>query len=480
MSPSHRQRLLALLPLLLTALLLDGCGERPDTLQQVLESGELVVVTRPGPTTYFTSPDGPAGVEYELVSRFAEELGVELKLIEVERPMAVLTLLKRHAVHLAAAGMSLGEGERQKLRTGPAYQEITQQLVYHRGRRPPRSLEALSGKQVEVIEDCPQGDLLHEHQARHKEIRWSEVADADSAELMRRVAAREIDYTILQSNFVALHRLYYPELGVAPLELAPPQRLAWAFPDDEDDSLREAARRFFIELRESGTLERILERYYGRATHFDYAHGLHFRRHVEQRLPALEHHFRHAAAEHGLDWLLLAAVGYQESLWNPDAVSPTGVRGVMMLTRATAKQLGVKNRVDPEESIFGGARYLASMKRRIPARIGEPDRTWMALAAYNVGMGHLEDARVLTQRLGGDPDAWVDVKKRLPLLSKKKWYKTVKHGYARGGEPVYYVKNIRAYYQMLQWQEEREREEQEEEEAETPTEAKREGTSEES
>ncbi|GAB6044086.1 membrane-bound lytic murein transglycosylase MltF [Endothiovibrio diazotrophicus] len=460
-------------PLLLAAtlLLIHGCGDRRTALQQVRDAGELVVATRPGPTTYFQTPDGPAGVSYELVNRFAERLGVKLRLITVDQPSRILSLVKRRVVHLAAAGMSLSEEERQKLRAGPPYQEITQQLLYHRDTSPPDSLEALQGKEVEVVEECPQGALLDHYRTDYPGIQWDEVNDADSRELMRRVASREIDYTILQSNFVALHRLYYPEVAIAPLALAPPSQLAWAFPRSGDGSLLQEARRFFAELQESGELARILERYYGRATHFDYVHTRHFLRHIEQRLPAIEHHFRHAAAEYGFDWRLLAAMGYQESLWDPDAISPTGVRGVMMLTRATASQLGVKNRLDPEQSIFGGARYLASLKRRLPKRIQEPDRTWMALAAYNIGMGHLEDTRILTQRLGGSPDSWADVKKQLRKLGKRKWYKTLPHGYARGGEALYYVKNIRAYYQMLKWQERKEREEEQRRGA-TLTEAK--------
>jgi len=122
-----------------------------------------------------------------------------------------------------------------------------------------------------------------------------------------------------------------------------------------------------------------------------------------------------------------------------------------MLTNATANELGVKDRTNPFESTNGGANYLSRMKKRIPARITEPDRTWMALAAYNVGLGHLEDARVLTQREGGNPDKWVDVRKSLPLLTQKKWYKQTKYGYARGHEPVLYVKNIRNYYDLLIW-----------------------------
>lgn len=120
-----------------------------------------------------------------------------------------------------------------------------------------------------------------------------------------------------------------------------------------------------------------------------------------------------------------------------------------MLTKSTAEQLGLSDRLDPVESIFGGARYLRIVEAKIPARIPMPDRLWLALAGYNVGFGHLEDARILTQRRGGDPDSWMDVKESLPLLSKKKYYKTLKRGFARGIQAVSFVKNIRSYYDML-------------------------------
>ena len=152
-----------------------------------------------------------------------------------------------------------------------------------------------------------------------------------------------------------------------------------------------------------------------------------------------------------MDWRLLAAIGYQESHWDRDAVSPTGVRGIMMLTRAAAKDMDIADRKDPEQSIRGGARYLARMLQRIPERVPEPDRTWLALAAYNVGYGHLEDARILTQKNKGNFDRWVDVKESLPLLSQKKWFKQTRYGYARGREPVRYVDNIRTYYDILVW-----------------------------
>jgi len=170
---------------------------------------------------------------------------------------------------------------------------------------------------------------------------------------------------------------------------------------------------------------------------------------LNSRLPRFETLFKTVASEFDLDWPLLAAIAYQESHWNPKAVSPTGVRGLMMLTQDTAKEMGVSNRIDPEQSLRGGTRYFLKTRDRIPQDITDPDRTWMALAAYNVGLGHLEDARVLTDRAGKDPDLWEDVREFLPLLQRKKYYSTVRHGYARGGEPVQYVANVRKYTAII-------------------------------
>jgi membrane-bound lytic murein transglycosylase F len=153
----------------------------------------------------------------------------------------------------------------------------------------------------------------------------------------------------------------------------------------------------------------------------------------------------------GIDWRLLSAIGYQESQWNALATSPTGVRGLMMLTEDTARALGIGDRLNPQASIMGGAKYFVMMRNQVPSRIREPDRTWFALAAYNVGFGHLEDARILTQMHGKNADRWDDVRNYLPLLTQEKWYTRVKHGYARGWEPTRFVENIRSYYDMLQW-----------------------------
>ncbi|HQU28002.1 MAG: transglycosylase SLT domain-containing protein [Nitrospira sp.] len=175
-----------------------------------------------------------------------------------------------------------------------------------------------------------------------------------------------------------------------------------------------------------------------------------FLRHIETRLPYYREEFEQAEKSTGVPWTLLASVAYQESKWNRHAVSPTGVRGLMMLTRSTASDLGIQNRLDPAKSISGGARYLSYLHKRVPSEIRMPDRMFVALAAYNVGFGHMKDARLLAEQLGKDSSKWEDLKEVLPLLSKKEYYQTLPHRYARGWEPVQYVKRIRAYRKILQ------------------------------
>lgn len=176
-----------------------------------------------------------------------------------------------------------------------------------------------------------------------------------------------------------------------------------------------------------------------------------FTRRIATRLPKYKGLIHGAASVHKLDWHLLAAMSYQESFWNPDATSPTGVRGFMMLTRLTASELAIRNRLDPKQSIYGGAKYFARLRDRLPERIQEPDRTYMALAAYNMGMNHLQDARILTEHYGRNPDNWDDVEEFIPLLQRKEYYGVLPAGFARGEEAVNYVQRIREYHTVLTW-----------------------------
>jgi membrane-bound lytic murein transglycosylase F len=433
------------------AMLVGTCSERLTLLEEVRATGTLRVVTRNSPTAFYIGPESPLGPEYELASRFAEHLGVELDMYAAGSLVDILPEVMSGRAHLAAAGLTVTEPRRKLVDFGPPYQEISQHLVYRLGAGRPRRIEQLIGSHIEVLASSSHAETLEAMRPSYPNLAWVENPAAESEELLFRVAEQEIDYTVADSTEFSISRNFHPEIRVA-FDLKNGDFIAWAFRKGEhDDSLRLVAHRFFAELQMSGGLGRIMERYYGHRDEFDYVGTRAFLRHVETRLPEYRHLFEQAAAATGLDWRLLAAIGYQESHWNPHAVSPTGVRGIMMLTLATAQQVGIEDRIDPAASIAGGARYFAAMKKRLPEHIVEPQRTWLALAAYNVGYLHLQDARRLAEMRGDDPDAWPDIKETLPLLIQKKWYSQVKYGYARGWEPVRYVDNVRSYYDILLW-----------------------------
>jgi len=436
---------------------LAACSGSKDPLSEIKERGELRVLTRNAATTYYEGAEGPTGLEYNLAQGFADELGVKLTLVTVDNVADILDRLAEGEADLAAAGLTVTEERKARVRFGPAYQEITQQLVYRKGTPPPKDLASVNGS-LEVMSHSSHAEYLRRVKAtKYPELSWAENPQAGSEDLLNLVWERLIDYTIADSNEVQINQRYYPNLRVA-FDVSEPQNLAWAFPRHEgNDTLYTAAVDYFDQLEKTGRLAQLLERHYGHMDKLSFAGTRIFQRHVKLRLPQYEGLFRQAAKENGLDWRLLAAMAYQESHWEPDAVSPTGVRGLMMLTRATAKQLGIRERTDPVQSIAGGARYIKAMLEYVPPQIQGRDRLWLAVAAYNVGYGHLEDARIITESRGGNPDRWMDVKDNLPLLRKKSWYRHTRHGYARGDEARHYVQNIRSYYDILVWLTEQER-----------------------
>jgi len=289
-------------------------------------------------------------------------------------------------------------------------------------------------------------------QQEYKDLSWQAVDNISVEQQFKRILSGEIDYTVADSNDIAINRRYYPKIRIG-FNISEAEQLAWVFPIDQDDSLKQQADKFIKKLQDNKELEYLIERYYGFVNRLNFVDKRTFFQHMESRLVKYRDDFKKAAKETGYDWKLLAAIAYQESHWNPRAKSPTGVRGMMMLTQATARQMKIKDRTSAAESIIGGARYLKKLEKKIPKRIGSPDRLWLALASYNIGYGHLEDARILTQRNGGDPDKWLDIKKNLPKLSDPEVYKTLKYGYARGQEPANYVDNIRNFYDLILWKE---------------------------
>lgn len=421
------------------------------TLADIQNSGQLVVLTQNTPTVYYVDRhEKESGPEYKLVKDFAKSLGVTPVFIIKNSVVELLDAISRGEGDLATAGLSITEERKRQVLFGPAYQEVSQQVVCRRGGETPRRIKHLADSDLVIIAGSSYEERLKGLQTKYPDIQWHPSSGLNAEQILEKIWTRKIGCTVLDSNIIAINQRYYPELRVR-FDLGEKDKLAWAMPKAAYE-LRSQADEWLKGYKESGKLARLQELYYGHVKLFDYVDTQAFRRRIDERYPEFAELFEQAAAENGLSWTLLAAQAYQESHWDPKAKSPTGVRGMMMLTWPTAKSLGVKNRLNAEQSIFAGAKYLAKLRNNLQDEMQEPDLTWMSLAAYNVGLGHLRDAQTLARRQGKDPASWHDIKEVLPLLSKKKYYSQLKYGYARGSEPVQYVQQIRQYEEILQQQ----------------------------
>ena len=432
-------------------LLLGACVDKPSTLERVKEDGVLRVITRNSPATYFQDRNGETGFEYELVKRFADDLGVELKIETADNIDDIFAGLSQPSGPvLAAAGLVSSEKRKLDARFSHPYLEVTPQIIYRNGQSRPTDAKDLVGKRIMVLKGSTHAEQLAELKKQYPALQYEESDAVEVVDLLRMVDEGQIDLTLVDSNEVAMNQVYFPNVRVA-FDLGDARDQRWAVALGDDNSLLNEINEFLDKVQKNGTLQRLKDRYYGHVDVLGYVGAYTFAQHLQQRLPRYEKHFRNSAKEEQVDWRLLAAIGYQESLWQPSVTSKTGVRGLMMLTQRTAEAMGVSNRLDAQQSIKGGAKYFMYMKSQLDDDIEEPDRTWFALAAYNVGSGHLDDARKLAKQEGLNPNKWLDVKKMLPRLSQKQWYRKTRYGYARGGEPVHFVANIRRYYDILTW-----------------------------
>lgn len=421
-------------------------GGQGGQLEAIKSRGELRVSTLNSPLTYFTTPQGPSGLDYELAKSFANYLGVKLVVIPHQNINDLFDDLDDDNADILAAGLIYNRDRLSRASTGPAYYSVSQQLVYRLGTTRPKTFADIKGKLAVASGSAHVSTLKQLKQSKYPDLSWEASSDMTSKELLEQVADGKLDYTIGDSVTIALLQRIHPQLAVA-FDITDEEPVTWYLKRSDDDSLYAALLDFYSQRVEDGTLARLEEKYLGHVGSFDYVDTKTFLSAIDSVLPTFRSLFEKYASE--IDWKLLAAIAYQESHWNPQATSPTGVRGLMMLTRATADGLGVTDRLDPEQSIQGGALYLQRLMEKVPDTVPEDERIWFALAAYNMGWGHMLDARKLTKSQQGNPDSWVDVKQRLPMLSQKRYYPSLTYGYARGHEAYNYVENIRRYQVSL-------------------------------
>ncbi len=434
----------------MATLLLAGCAPQQSYLDVVRARNEIRVVTLNTPTCFYFGAQGTEGLEYKLARQFAAELGVRLVMYPVATERAMQAELASGRADIAAAQITPTWEWFRVGRASDPYGHNAQLVVYRQGGVRPRGTLQLESARLAVRAGSPQERTLDKlRRTVAPTLQWV-VTAPNNADPLADVDSGEADYALIDEREFSFARHLYPNvaLGFTLLDERPVQ---WIVRRDARDLLA-ATNRFIRNVSHSGRLARIQIDETGDARPFEYEESREFQAHLSERLPRYQQLFQEASVQTGIDWRLLAAIGYQESKWNPVAESADGASGLMMLTADTAEAMGINDRSNPALNISAGARYFASVREKIPDRIPEPDRTWLTVAAYNVGFGHVEDARILAQTRGKNPDSWTDVKDQLPLLGEERWYSLVKRGYARGWEPVQFVDRVQRFLTLLEWQ----------------------------
>lgn len=448
--------------LILSVILLvfTGCNKpaSPDKATEMASSAKpasnvITFVTLNSPNTYYVNSDKEfAGLEYDLAVLFSEYLGndTQVKFIVADSIEKVIAAIINKQADIAAADLTVTKEREQLINFSLPYEDVQQQVIYNADetKKPVKTIKDLVSVHMVVPAATSFTERLGKLQQKEPGLMWEERKDMHSEKLLEEVASGGIDYTIADSHLVSVLQNYHPNLSVA-FSLGEPEKIAWGFSKTGKPELLKKANAFFTKIKKDGTLRNLIDRYHGNAKRLKPIDVKSYLSKSRTLLPKYKRLFQQAQEITGLDWRLLAAISYQESHWDTYNTSPTNVRGLMMLTEDTADRMGVTDRLDPKQSIPAGAKYISLMVDTIPDRVPEPDRTYMALAAYNIGYAHVEDARVLAQRLKMNPDSWADVKKTLVMLNDPTYYVNAKYGYCSGGAPVIFVESIRSYHNIL-------------------------------
>ena len=426
--------------------------EKPSLLEKIKKNKILNVALLNAPSVYYIGNDGAQGFEYDLLKSYADYLDVDLNITSVHTTKEALALSKNTHIDIISAALTKTKEREKELNFGPSYFEVQEHVICSRkmprGKKFPRDVEDLSGLTIMVGADTSYSETLQSLIDDGFDINVSYTDEYSTEELLSMVASNKIDCTVADSNMYSINLRYFTEIALA-FSVSGREQLAWVFPQNAE-KLKQDMYSWLNVYNQSGKMAQLKDRYYSYVLFFDYYNTKMFYKRIKTRLKYYEKLFKKYGKKYNIPWTLLASIAYQESHWNPHAKSFTGVRGMMMLTNYTAKLLGVKNRLDPKESIIGGTRHIKQMIKSVPKGVQNEDRLRFALAAYNVGMGHIYDAQKLAKKLGYNPNIWSDLKKVLPLLSEKKYYRHLRYGYARGSEPVKYVESIYNYRDILE------------------------------
>lgn len=416
-----------------------------DALSRIMRTGKIRMLTNNNANCYYIYRGEPMGFEYELAREFADFLQVDLEVV-IPGWSNLFGYLDLSYGDFIAASITITEPREQNMLFCP-YMDIQQMFIHHKNKIPLSGINRLHKRALHITRNTSYHERLLEIQESGIAVDMVVHEDLSTEELLRMISDKEISYTIADSNIALLNRRYYPDIRIS-IPIQEKQRLGWAV-HPSDTALLHEIEMFFYTIKNNGVYERIYNKYYDYVEEFDYFDLVKFHERLDTRLPTYQDIIMKESEKYGFDWRMVAALIYQESHFDPQARSSTGVRGLMQVTEGTASYMKINNRRDPIQSLKAGIGYLDKLHKKF-VYIEDPlDRIKLAMASYNIGYGHVLDAQRLARRQGMDANKWASIEKTLPLLAKSKYHRTLKYGYARGGEPVKYIERIFIYYDIL-------------------------------
>jgi len=430
-------------------------------LAEIIERGYINVAVDYSSTTYFVYRGEIMGFEYELLKMLEDYFKIKVNIIVLPSIEDAISKLNKGEVDIIAYPLTITR-ERKKIISFTTHYISQRQVLVQRKLENWRDMKLheidktlirdqvdLIGKEVHVLNHSSYIDALEamSDQVGGDIIITEDAPNVDTEQLIKNVVEGVYDYTVSDENIANVNKSYYPILDVeTPVSF--PRRIAWAVRMNAP-KLLDTLNYGIGGLKKEGMIKIIYDKYFKSSRKAREIAKSDYASFSGQKLSPYDDLFKENAIKLRWDWRLLAALVYQESRFDPKTTSWAGAQGLMQMMPATAREQGVRDRTNPVQSLNGGTKYLIWLEKQWDSRVTDPDEQLkFVMASYNVGIGHVYDACALTEKFGGDPTKWIDVRGNLLKLSTHKYFSdpVVKVGYARGSEPVNYVDEILLRY----------------------------------
>ena len=415
-----------------------------DDLPGLKERRRLRMITRNNAMTYFIHRGRQVGFEYELIKKFADRHDLRLDIVIPDSHADLLAYLNEGKGDVVAAAMTITEERRAQAAFTLPYNEVDELVVVRADEDSIASLEDLAGRTVHVRASSSFYTTLV---ALEDSIAGLQVVplpdDLETEDILVGVEEGRYDITLCDSNLLDVELAYGRALKAA--FSIKPTVLGWAVRRDNPALL--AALNQYVQEEKGGLFFNMMKKRYFKNRRTITRAKDSLRVDLSGRLSPYDELVKKYARQYGQDWRLITAQMYQESKFDPQAASWVGARGLMQIMPVTGRELGFTDLHDPEENIHAGVKYMSQLVNRFDSNIPIEERTRFALAAYNVGYGHVLDARRLAREKGWNPDKWFGhVEQAMRLLAKPAYHKRARYGFCRCGQPVHYVGNIQNMY----------------------------------